>query len=72
MKKIALIVSLCALMLSSVTAQTSPAPQPATGGAKVSAPDLRQETFDVVWRTVKEKHFDPTLGGVDWDKVRER
>jgi carboxyl-terminal processing protease len=25
-----------------------------------------------VWRTVKEKHFDPTFGGVDWDKVREQ
>ena len=33
---------------------------------------MRQETFDIVWRTVKEKHFDPTLGGVDWDKVREK
>ena len=25
-----------------------------------------------MWRTVKEKHFDPTFGGVDWDKVREQ
>jgi carboxyl-terminal processing protease len=71
-KKIALIVYLCALMLTSAAAQTGPAPRPASGGAKASAADLRQETFDVVWRTVKEKHFDPTLGGVDWDKVRER
>jgi len=34
--------------------------------------DLRRQTFDIVWRTVKEKHFDPTLGGVNWDKVREQ
>lgn len=34
--------------------------------------DLRQKTFDIVWRTVKDKHFDPTLGGVDWDKVRQQ
>jgi carboxyl-terminal processing protease len=33
---------------------------------------VRQETFDIVWRTVKDKHFDPTHGGVDWDKVREQ
>lgn len=33
--------------------------------------DVRRETFEIVWRTVKEKHFDPTFGGVDWDKVRE-
>ncbi|MFN0084618.1 MAG: S41 family peptidase [Blastocatellia bacterium] len=34
--------------------------------------EVRLRTFDIVWRTVKEKHFDPTLGGVDWEKVRER
>ncbi|HVG20357.1 MAG TPA: PDZ domain-containing protein, partial [Blastocatellia bacterium] len=71
LKKIALIVYLCAALLSSAAAQTRPAPQP-VGGSAASAPDARQETFDIVWRTVKEKHFDPTLGGVDWDKVRER
>lgn len=30
----------------------------------------RQETFDKVWSTVNEKHYDPTFGGVDWNKVR--
>lgn len=34
--------------------------------------DRRRETFDIVWRTVKEKHFDPQFGGVDWDWVREQ
>lgn len=33
---------------------------------------MRQQTFDIVWRTVKDKHFDPTLGGLDWNKVREQ
>src|SRR6266498_1999915 len=33
--------------------------------------DVRQKTFEIVWRTVKEKHFDPAMGGVDWDKARE-
>jgi len=37
-----------------------------------SAEDLRQKTFDQVWRTVNDKHFDPTFGGVDWAKVREQ
>ena len=45
--------------------------QSAPGSLLISA-EVRQETFDIVWRTVKEKHFDPTLGGVDWDKVREQ
>jgi carboxyl-terminal processing protease len=33
--------------------------------------DIRRQTFEIVWRTVKEKHFDPAMGGVDWDKARE-
>src|SRR5215471_5014859 len=33
--------------------------------------DVRQQTFEIVWRTVKEKHFDPAMGGVDWDKAHE-
>lgn len=32
--------------------------------------DVRQRTFDKVWTTVSEKHYDPTFGGVDWAKVR--
>jgi carboxyl-terminal processing protease len=71
-KKIALIFFLCVVLSLSAAAQINPAQQPVVGGVAASAPDLRQETFDIVWRTVKEKHFDPTLGGVDWDKVREQ
>lgn len=29
-----------------------------------------RETFDLVWRTVKEKHFDTNRVGVAWDRVR--
>jgi len=34
--------------------------------------ELRRQAFDIVWKTVKDKHFDPNFGGVDWDAVRER
>jgi len=50
----------------------NPRPQVIGGVPAESRADLRQATFDIVWRTVKEKHFDPTLGGLDWDKVREQ
>jgi carboxyl-terminal processing protease len=30
---------------------------------------LWKETFELVWRTVKEKHFDERLSGEDWDRV---
>ena len=28
------------------------------------------ESFDYVWTTVRDKYFDPTLGGVDWEKAQ--
>ena len=79
MKRTLQIVLLSLLLCFTVGAQT-PKPAPSVpggvaavvpGGLLVSA-EARQETFDIVWRTVKEKHFDPTLGGLDWDKVREQ
>lgn len=30
----------------------------------------RRETFQLVWQTVKDQHFDPTFGGLNWDAVR--
>src|SRR2546423_13430855 len=33
--------------------------------------ELRRWTFEIVWRTIKEKHFDPHFNGVDWDKVHD-
>lgn len=61
-------------LLCAVGAQQAPAPQTVIGAVTSSEKNssLRQQTFDIVWRTVKEKHFDPTFGGVDWDKVREK
>src|SRR5689334_11036016 len=35
-------------------------------------PQTRQKTFDVVWKTVNGKFYDPKFGGVDWANVRER
>ncbi|HEX8117160.1 MAG TPA: S41 family peptidase, partial [Pyrinomonadaceae bacterium] len=44
-------------------AQTAPAQ---------STDALRRETFEMVWRTVNENHFDPTFGGLDWAAIGER
>ena len=35
-------------------------------------PQVRQKTFDVVWKTVNEKFYDPKFGGVDWAKIHEK
>lgn len=42
--------------------------QAQTAGDDTAA--IRQKTFEKVWTTVNEKHYDPTFGGVDWNKVR--
>ncbi len=51
--------------------QTSSAMVAVPAPLTISA-ELRQQTFDLVWRTVNEKHFDPTFGGVNWEQVRVR
>jgi carboxyl-terminal processing protease len=30
------------------------------------------ESFDKTWETIRDRHFDPELGGVDWEEARER
>jgi carboxyl-terminal processing protease len=29
------------------------------------------ESFEVVWSTIRDKHYDPTLGGLDWKAVHD-
>src|SRR5262245_17122697 len=54
------------------SAQTSPQVVAGAAASSGKPEDLRRTTFEIVWRTVKEKHYDPTLGGVNWDKVRQQ
>ncbi len=32
----------------------------------------RIASFEKVWNTINDRHYDPTFGGVDWKRVRER
>jgi carboxyl-terminal processing protease len=34
-------------------------------------PNLNAESFEYVWKTVRDKHWDPELGGVDWQQVHD-
>lgn len=53
------------------TTQPQTPPTVITGKtAAVSDANVRQQTFELVWRTVNEKHFDPNFGGVNWERVR--
>ncbi|MGH9846261.1 MAG: S41 family peptidase [Blastocatellia bacterium] len=70
MKKLALV---WLFALSLATGGMAQIPTPVVVGAPPSGEkpeDLRRKTFDIVWQTVKDKHFDPRLGGVNWDRVR--
>ncbi|MSR05192.1 MAG: hypothetical protein EXS04_06320 [Phycisphaerales bacterium] len=49
---------------NTTTSTTAPAPSPATNAETNAA------TFDAVWTTVRDSHWDATLGGVDWNAVR--
>ena len=44
------------------------------GGADRLAPEqqrLNLESFEHVWTTVRDKHWDPKLGGLDWQAVHD-
>lgn len=57
-----------------------PRVQPMFTPTPVATPDVRQsertaarrQIVESVWRTVRDRHYDPNLGGVDWDAIRRR
>jgi len=65
-----------ALCLCSPPGRAQEAPRPGSQGVVAVAggnqKTVRRDTFDLVWRTVHENHFDPTFGGLDWAQVRAR
>ncbi len=46
--------------------------EPAEGQLTDKQVQLNVESFDYVWTTVRDKYFDPELGGVDWNAARDR
>lgn len=53
--------------------QTTTAVATATESNKTpTKEELRKQTFEQVWNTVNEKHFDPNFGGVDWKAIRAK
>lgn len=55
---------------SAPAAKTAAPQSPEQKASDDDARRRRTEAFEIVWRTVKENHFDPTFGGTDWDAVR--
>jgi carboxyl-terminal processing protease len=42
---------------------------PSAASASLSA-EQRRDVFQIVWTRVRDRHMDPKLGGVDWNRVR--
>ena len=56
-------------VVGSVAGHSSDSVAPATVDETES---VHLQAFDQVWTTVRDTHWDPELGGVDWDAVRDR
>jgi carboxyl-terminal processing protease len=53
-----------------VSAQVASGASPVVGKLDADAAERRRQTFEIVWQTVKDYHFDPSFGGVNWDAVK--
>lgn len=49
---------------------TGCAGQPAVAPLTAEQRAQNAASFDQVWTTIKDQHFDPTLGGLDWQAVK--
>ena len=58
--------------LSSVYAQQTAPVVGATPATPDAAAALRQKTFEVVWQSINDKHFDPNFNGVDWKGIHTK
>jgi C-terminal processing protease CtpA/Prc/NADPH-dependent 2,4-dienoyl-CoA reductase/sulfur reductase-like enzyme len=41
-------------------------------GAETAETQMRRSILDAAWRTVRDHHYDKTLGGLDWNAVRAK
>ena len=55
------IVALLLIMVAARCLHAQPSPRPSY-----------QEVFNLVWQTINEKFYDPSFGGVDWKRVRQK
>lgn len=68
MKKYNRVFALAVLVLSLTFAFNVTSAQTAADGN----PQIRQKTFEKIWKTVNEKFYDANFGGIDWKAARMR
>ena len=57
--------------VESETKKTEAISEPTRSTLDAEQKRLNLESFDVVWETIRDKHFDPDLNGADWPAIRE-
>jgi carboxyl-terminal processing protease len=62
---------LAAVIGSAAAFAQQPTPTPNRSDDRSDA-QKRQDSFEIVWKTVNDRFYDPNFGGVDWRKVHER
>lgn len=62
-------IALCAGLLAAAACLAMPAPLRAQLTPEETR--LNVESFEHVWKTIRDQHFDPTLGGLDWQAVHD-
>jgi carboxyl-terminal processing protease len=62
------VVLACALVVTVAGCQT----RRSGGRLSTSQRALNLASFDTVWTTIRDGHWDPQLGGVDWQAARDR
>jgi carboxyl-terminal processing protease len=58
----------CAAILAAAFCGT---PAPAQSELNAEQRKLNNDSFEQVWQTIRDKHWDPKLGGLDWQAVHD-
>ena len=63
-------VVVCGTVVGALTAIASAEGQETAG--KLTEPERARnvESFETAWETIRDRHWDPDLGGMDWEAVR--
>ena len=67
-----LAISCVVLGALAVSAQQSSTVGIVPSGNPETPAEIRKQTFEIVWKTINEKHFDPNFNGVDWNAVHAK
>jgi carboxyl-terminal processing protease len=65
------IISLILALVPVSAQQTAPVAGTTSATAEAAA-EIRRKTFETVWQTINDKHFDPNFNGVDWKAVHTK